>query len=217
MEIFLKWLALLGLQSVAAMSPGPAFVLQVKSTLSHGRTYGLYTALGLALGVGIYAFAVMAGLAVLLAKAEWVLIGLRYAGAAYLIYIGFKGLTAKAKDPASSLENMELAANTAISGKQKWRAFRTALIVQMLNPKALVYFTAVFAQFVSPGSPLWLLVLYGLTVTFVELSWWIILAFVLTHNRVKAKFTKLSHTIERVCGGLLMALGVRLALSKMPG
>ncbi len=214
MEFFLKWLALVGLQSVAAVSPGPAFILQVKSTLTHGRTYGLYTALGLAIGVAVYAFAVMAGLAVILASSEWVLISLRYAGAAYLIYIGFKGLSSKAK-PSPSLKDVEMGLNLQISNSQKFQAFKTALITQLLNPKALIYFTAVFAQFVTAGSPLWLLLVYGLTVTIVELLWWIVLAFILTHDRVKARFTKLSHWIERVCGGLLMALGVRLALSKI--
>lgn len=215
MEIFLKWLVLIGLQSVAALSPGPAFILQVKSTLTHGRLYGIYTALGLALGVGIYAFAVMAGLAVILAKSEWVLLFLRYAGAAYLIYIGFKGLSSKTKTPNPPLEELELAPNPKISNKQKFQAFKTALIAQLLNPKALIYFTAIFAQFITPGSPLWLLIVYGLTVTMVELLWWVTLAFILTHHHVRAQFTKLSHWIERVCGGLLMALGVRLALSKI--
>lgn len=215
MAFLLKWLVLVGLQAVAAISPGPAFVLQVKATMSHGRTYGLFNALGLALGVGAYAFAVMAGLAVLLAGAEWVLIALRYAGAAYLIYIGFKGLTAKKAEQSPAITTLALPHNPKITGRQKWQAFRTALITQLLNPKALVYFTAVFAQFITPGTPLWALFVYWLTVTLVELSWWVTLSFILTHPHVKDRFNRAAHWIERTCGGLLIALGVRLALSKI--
>lgn len=215
MEFFLQWLILVGLQAVAAISPGPAFVLQVKSTLTHGRTYGLYTALGLAGGVAVYAFAVMAGMAVVLTGSEWVLHTLRYAGAAYLIYIGFKGLTSKRKAPAPSLSELTLPNNQVISMQKKWEAFRTAFIAQILNPKALMYFTAVFAQFITPGTSFWVLTLYGITITLVEYLWWVLLAFILTHPRVKDRFTKLSHWIERLCGGLLIALGIRLALSKI--
>ena len=213
MEFLYKWIALAGLQSIAAISPGPAFVLQVKSTLAHGRTYGLFTAIGLSLGVAVYAFAVMAGLAVLLASSKDVMLFLRYAGAAYLIYIGFKGLRSKSSmSSAPSLEEMAVAKDIAISNKKKFQAFKTAFIAQLLNPKALVYFTAVFTQFITPDAPLWVLVLYGLTVTFVEFAWWISLTFILSHRHIKEKFTKLSHWIDRICGGLLVALGIRLAM-----
>ncbi len=212
MEFLYKWLALAGLQSIAAISPGPAFVLQVKSTLAHGRTYGLYTALGLSMGVALYAFAVMAGLAVVLAGSKDVMVFLRYAGAAYLIYIGIKGLRSKSSMPPASLDSMDIARDIAISGKKKWQAFTAAFIAQILNPKALVYFTAVFAQFITPNAPLWTLALYGLTVTLVELGWWIGLTFILSHRRIKEKFTKFSQWIDRICGGLLVALGIRLAM-----
>jgi len=215
MEFLLKWLALIGLQTVATMSPGPAFVLHVKSTMSYGRTYGIYTALGLAAGVGIYAFAVIAGLAVILASSEWALEFLRYAGAGYLIYIGFKALFSKTETRAQSTQTEQTQPNQNIPGKEKIKAFKIALITQLLNPKALVYFTAVFAQFITTSSPLWILILYGLSVTIVELLWWIALTFILTHDHVRTRFTKLSQGIERVCGGLLIALGVRLALSKI--
>jgi len=73
----------------------------------------------------------------------------------------------------------------------------------------------VFAQFIAPDAGLGTLALYGTTSVLIEMLWFGGLAIVLTVPSVRRVFRALQHWIERVCGGLLVALGVKLALSKI--
>lgn len=210
MAFFLSWLVFTGVQLAATLSPGPAFAILVRSTLRHGRVYGLYTALGLALGVMVYVLGTIGGLLMLLTHAKGALELLRYAGAAYLIYIGIQALTSP-----PNTENMPSVLQKSPDSSRNMKGLRTGFFSQMLNPKAFIFFTAIFTQFVSAQTPSGVLILYCLTTFFIELAWWCFLAFVLSHRVVKEKFGALSHKIERICGGLMIGLGVGLILSKI--
>jgi RhtB (resistance to homoserine/threonine) family protein len=212
MDFLLKWLLFTGVQIAATMSPGPAFAMTVRSALAHDRRAGLFTALGLGLGVGAHVVFVLCGITVILARSEIIFTLVKYAGAAYLVFAGIKSLQARARSAEPSAQQAGEATPAPIS---PLRAIRAGLLTNLLNPKAFVYFTAVFTQFIEPGTPPAILTLFGLTSVAVEILWFSLLTLVLTDTRIKARFLAVSHWIERACGGLLIALGIRLAFSKI--
>lgn len=209
MEFFLAWLILASVQFAATISPGPAFAVAVRNALAYDRTTGIYTAIGLGIGVAIHVMLVLGGLATILSQSVWLFNAIKYAGAAYLIYIGIKAIKTKKQLSFPSESDIEKPAKKTIT---RFKALQIGVLTNLLNPKAIVFFTALFTQFVAPGTSMELLALYGGTSVIIEIAWFSLVALILTNPKVKAKFMGIAHWIERVCGGMLVALGIRLTL-----
>lgn len=216
MEIFLKWFALACVQLAATMSPGPAFVLSVRNAMRYDLRSGLFTALGLGFGVGAHVCFIMIGFSVIITKYILLYNFIKYAGAAYLIYIGLKALRSKKTNDQSATDaGQELIVREmqkpVLSAR---KSFTMGLMTNLLNPKAVVFFTAVYSQFLTPHTPFEIHVLYGFTSVTIETLWFSGVALVLANPVVKSKFMSIVHWIERGCGGLMIALGLKLAVSR---
>lgn len=211
MDFFLKWLLYASVNATATISPGPAFAMTLRNAIAYDRRTALLTVLGLGLGVGAHMLLVLGGLAVVLSQSILLFNIIKYGGAAYLVYIGFKALRSK-KRTADTSTDIQPKATDSLS---VFHAIRMGFLTNLLNPKAVIFFTAIITQFVDPDAGLGTLVLYGLTSVGLEIIWFSMLVLFLTHTKIKARFMSISHWIERLCGGLLIALGIRLALSKI--
>lgn len=216
-DLFLMWAVMASVQLAATISPGPAFVISVRNALVYSRRVGVYTALGLALGVGMHVVLVLVGLAVLISNSVFLFTAIKYIGAAYLIYIGMKALFSAPKTPVNGdiLEDKGgsserfLPCERMISAR---KALGIGFLTNALNPKAVIFFTAVFTQFIGPETPFFMLVVYGVTSMVIEFGWFAAVSIVLTNASVKRRFMRIMGKIERACGGLMVLLGVRLAL-----
>lgn len=210
-EFLLPWLIFLGISIAATLSPGPAFVITLNNAIKHGRAQGIITAIGLGLAVALHVSAVLTGLSLLMHQVPFLFLIIKYAGAAYLIYIGAKAMLSK--QSKSDLINQN--AQPKNPDRTLASFFTQGFLTNALNPKAWVYFSVVFAQFITPDMPLQIKALYGATSMIVEATIFSALSIVLTHAAIRARFMAISHWIERICGGLLIALGVKLAISKL--
>jgi threonine/homoserine/homoserine lactone efflux protein len=141
---FDHWLAFAVTSAILVVIPGPTVLLVVSYALGHGRRSGLATTAGVALGDFTAMTASMLGLGVLLATSAALFAGLRWVGAAYLIYLGVKLWRAPVGDMAT-----EAAAET-----RGWRMFLHAYAVTALNPKSIVFFVAFLPQFFLADRPL---------------------------------------------------------------
>lgn len=209
MSITTTWLLLAGVQAAATISPGPAFAVSVRNALTHGRRAGLLTAMGLGIGVGAHVLFVLFGISVLISQSVTLFSIIKYAGAAYLVFIGIKSLLVKKEDRQDTSPDQKLRSKKTMSN---WGALRNGILTNILNPKAVVFFTAVYAQFITPHTAPEIMTLYALTSVLIELGWFTLVTIFLTNPRIKGYFTAIAHWIERICGGLLVALGIRLAM-----
>jgi threonine/homoserine/homoserine lactone efflux protein len=123
---------------VLALAPGPGVIFIVTRTLSQGRWAGLSSVCGVSLGNFCNAIAAVLGLAALFSVAPVLAAAVRYAGAAYLAYLGIRNLRSP---PASANEVMP-----AFSYR---KMCRDAFFVALLNPKTTLFFAALLPQFVS--------------------------------------------------------------------
>lgn len=220
MEFLAKWLLLTGITTAATLSPGPAFAVSVRNALAYNRRAGLLTALGLGAGVGAHALFALCGIALIIAQSVMIFNAIKYAGAAYLIFIGVQSLRKRAK-PADSNNTAKSAQSIppvktqeASKNISDAKAFKIGFLTNILNPKTVIFFTAIFTQFITPDTSHSVMALYLLTCTAIETIWFSAVSTLLTNSAIKARFTKIAHWVERICGGLLIALGVKLALSK---
>jgi threonine/homoserine/homoserine lactone efflux protein len=134
-------LALFALAALALIAiPGPNMVYVATRSMSEGRRSGLASALGLETGTIIHVCAAAAGLSALIASSATAFNALRYLGAAYLVYLGVKALRERGGEAGPA------AAKPVSLG----RAYRQAIVVQLLNPKVALFFLAFLPQFVDP-------------------------------------------------------------------
>ena len=125
---------------VLAVTPGPGVFYIVARSVAQGRRSGLASVAGVAVGNFGNAAAASLGLAALFAASVLAFSVVKYAGAAYLIYLGIKAL----------LANSVAAADVSPESAPLWPIFRDGFVVALLNPKTAIFFTAFLPQFMSP-------------------------------------------------------------------
>ncbi len=207
MSFFTTWFVVFSVGLLAVLSPGPDFVLTIRNSLVYSRRAGIYTAFGIVVGHVVHATYCLVGIGAILARSILLFNVFKWVGAAYLIYIGISSFQARQQH----IEVARLQQNLDISS---WKAFRIGLLGDLLNPKATLFFLALFTQFIHPETPVIAQAAYGATIVGIAFVWYPLLAIVISQRRVRKTFQSISHWVERVTGAVLIALGLRLAISK---
>jgi threonine/homoserine/homoserine lactone efflux protein len=140
------WLLFLSVSLAAAFTPGPGVLMAISTAGTQGAGRALYSSAGNALGVFIVATTAVAGLGLILKTSALAFGALKLIGAAYLIYLGIKTWRQSSRDASPA------ALDAAVQAVQmtRWATFRAGLLVAVSNPKAILFFTAVFPQFMPP-------------------------------------------------------------------
>src|SRR5215472_327727 len=186
---------LLGLAVVhllAVASPGPSTVLVIQTAAVAGRRGGLLAAFAMMVGALLWAIAALFGLQALFARFEWLYLGFRIAGALYLIYLAVM-LWRHAGDPLP-----EMAVGTGrLTG---WRGFLRALLLQLSNPKIMVFFGSIFLSVLPQNMPGWMDGTVLALVAVNELTWFSLLALVFSGGPARAFYRRAKIWIDRVMG-----------------
>ena len=203
------WLTVAVAALVVIVSPGPNMAMTLRNSLTRSRKAGVNTAVGLALGDAVHVAYCLLGIAVVISQSILLFNVIKWAGAAYLIFIGIKSLRAKRHNP---VEAERPGATHEPMGAMA--AIRSGFLTSLLNPKVTLFFLALFTQVIQPDTPVLGKALYGLTVVAVELAWCALVAVFVSTAPVKRRFDAVAHWIERATGAVLIALGIRLALTR---
>ena len=206
----LHTLALFAGASAALVAvPGPAVLYIVSRGIAHGRRGGLLSMLGIESGNFIQVVAATAGLAAIIASSAITFSAIRYAGAAYLIFLGLSSLFGRAS--GDELARVETPARS--SRRLYWQGF----VVGMLNPKLALFLLAFLPQFIDPDAgAVWLqtLVLGTLFVVIAAIGDTLFALLAGTAGeRFRARLAA-GGSLRRVSGGILVALGVWAALAE---
>lgn len=202
--ISLGIIALLG-----AMSPGADFVLVTRNSFIYSRKVGIFTAIGIGLGVLVHVFYTLAGIGLVISQSIILFSLIKYLGAAYLIYIGWNSL--KAKEPKGIEKSAETLEVKKIISPLK--AVGMGIGTNALNPKVTLFFLSLFVQFISPGTPLGIQIALGLETALIIGVWFVLVALMFSNDWLKVKIKKSGHWFERIMGGALILLGIKVALS----
>jgi len=193
------WLTVVSICLLGAMSPGPSLAVVLKQTISGGRATGLIAAVAHGLGIGLYALLCISGIAFVITTSPWLFKALQWAGAAYLVWIGIKGLRARA-GTGTSLDDPPTTGSAA----------RDGFLVVFLNPKVAVFFIALFSQVIGSETS-WLEKLaYAATAMFIDMAWYMIVAWLFSNPRWLGRLQKNVVWLERIFGVVLIALAARL-------
>lgn len=205
MSSLVALLAILGTLAVGAISPGPSFVLVVRTSIAQSRRHGLAAALGMGAGGVVFAALALLGLQALLMQAAWLYLALKIAGGAYLIFLAIK-LWRAAGEPIA------VGVNNNAAEVRPGRSFLMGLMTQLSNPKTAVVYASIFAALLPAQPPLWLVLALPPLVFAVEAGWYAAVALLFSSPRPRSVYLRSKRWIDRTAGAVLGALGVRLML-----
>lgn len=186
-----------------AISPGSDFVMVSRNSIFYGRKSGWYSAVGISLAIWVHVAYSIAGLAVIISNSVFLFSVLKYLGAAYLIYIGWKTFSSKSIVTVDKQKEVQKISN--------FSSFKMGFVSNVLNPKTTIFFLSVFTQVVTPETPIWIQLIYGLIISIAHLVWFILVSYMFTHPALVKKFNKSKSLIEKLIGTVLIAFGVKVA------
>lgn len=204
MEFLPVFLSILGALLLGAMSPGPSFVLVSRLSISASRPDGLAAAVGMGVGGAMFAGLALVGLTALLMQVTWLYLGLKIAGGAYLIYLGFR-IWRGASEP------LAVSAGDAV-GRNLPRSFAVALMTQLSNPKTAVVYGSIFAALLPPAPPLWMLLALPPLIFCIEAGWYSAVALAFSAEKPRAAYLRSKTWVDRAAGAVMAALGIRLLI-----
>lgn len=200
-----RLLAFLGIAIVLTLTPGADMALVARIALTRGRKAAWLTSLGIISGLFVWGIASAIGIAALLNASAMLYTIFRFAGAAYLIWLGIQAFmahrTTQASPPPFPISNAG--------------AYRQGLINNLLNPKIGVFYTTFLPQFIAPGQPVFLT-----SVLLSALHGLLGIVWLTSYAAILAKFGEIfrrpaiQHTLERITGVVLIGLGLRLAFEQ---
>ncbi|EKK3975663.1 LysE family transporter [Cronobacter sakazakii] len=199
--LFVATIAALGM-----LSPGPDFFLVIKNAARYPRSAAMMTAAGVIAGVVTHMTYCVAGIAVVITTTPWLFGALKYIGAAYLVWLGVNALLARGTT-SLALDGVEQE-STSLK-----KAFIQGYLCNLLNPKATLFFLAMFTQVLNVNSGLMEKLWYAGIIVALTLVWWPLLVLLIQSQPVRRGLTKAQKVIDKLLGGMLLALGIKVALS----
>lgn len=199
--LFIATIATLGM-----ISPGPDFFLVIKNAARYPRAAALMTSAGVICGVTTHMSYCVAGLAVVITTTPWLFGLLKYAGAAYLVWVGLHALFSRGE---SKMDVSQYAQQQTSLKK----AFIQGYLCNLLNPKATLFFLAMFTQVLSVDSGMGEKIWYAAIIVGLSVLWWPLLVLLIQSEPVRKGLAKAQKVVDKLLGGVLIALGVKVALS----
>lgn len=207
MSFWPEFLLVASVHFVAVASPGPDFAIILRYAVRYGARVALSASIGIGLGILLHVAYSLLGIGLLLQTTPWLFQLFSVCAASYLAYIGIQALRSGPGNSAAP----EQADNTAVIGM--WQSFRTGLLTNGLNPKATLFFLALFAVIISPETPTSFKIIYGVYMAIATALWFCLLSFVLTRQKIRSFLLKQGYWFDRLMGLVLLALAMHLLYS----
>ncbi|WP_198679279.1 LysE family translocator [Thermomonospora amylolytica] len=202
--------AFVGVSLVVICTPGPDTVLTVRNAISGGRRSGVWTAAGVAAGQAVWTVAASLGIAGLIHASEPAFLTLKYAGAAYLVYLGAQSLRAAWRGGEG--RTAETAAGLRLTPA---RSLGQGLINDLANPKMAAFFMSLLPQFAPAGDGAFTAMLaLGLVFCLLTFAWLAFYSLAIDRARTLLARSRVRRALDALTGGVLIAFGARLALTQ---
>ena len=195
---------------LAVVSPGPDFALVLRQSLTHGRRTAVWAAIGIGSALCLHFTYSMFGLGLLLLGSPVIFTVFKFAGAAYLAWLGVQALrtapfrrnTDPGRAPTQALQSAH-------------SAWTTGFLCNALNPKAALFMIAIFATLIGRGTPLPVKAFYGVWISLTTMAWFSLVAMAFTRERVRRAYLRSGAWIDRVMGAVFLAFAASLVAASL--
>lgn len=195
--------------ALAVASPGPDFALVLRQSLRHGRRAAIWTSFGIGSGLLLHVAYSLFGIGLLIAGSVAWFTAVKYVGAAYLAWIGVQALRTKPRDEHALAEPRDARTPSAHG------AFAAGFLTNALNPKATLFFLALFATVISPGTPMFVQAAYGAWMVMATAGWFCFVAVLFTREAVRRSFLRHGHWVDRALGAVFLGFATSLLLANV--
>lgn len=197
---------LFGAWLIAVVSPGPDFLAVLRTSASQGRRRGAFVALGVVTGIACWACLALTGLSVLLARYSSLYTAMRLIGAIFLVgyglYILFHTLRSRAEEATG-----ETATAPVVGSRNSWRAYRLGAMTNLANPKAVLFFGALFASIMPAHTGVTTKSGVVVAMLVMAISWFTAVAFLAGSASMMTLYRRIQKRIDAVMGGAFVVLG----------
>ena len=196
---------------LALLSPGPDFILVVKSAIRNKSKSAIGVAFGIALANAVYIGLCLIGVGSILAASIPIMITLKIIGGLFLIYLAYQALKAR----KSSYENLDAFENIGSRDRLNsfWLEFITGFMSGILNPKNLLFYLSLFTVVLTNDVSFSFKLGLGIWMTAVVFLWDAAIIFLLSTQQIRKRFTKIAFYIDKVTGVLLGLIGITIVKS----
>ena len=190
------WVQFATICIVGAMSPGPSMALIIRNSIKYGRVSGILSSVGHAIGIGIYAGVSVAGLQIILINNIFLFNTIQFCGSVFLLVLGILFL----RDTGQKL---------SIQDNQKSvNSFMQGFAISILNPKILIWFAAIFSQFIEISSTNFIKLTMVLIASSIDGLWYIILTIIVTGFGLKQFLENNTKIIQNISGVVLIFISI---------
>ena len=192
----LFWVQFAAICLIGAMSPGPSMALIIRNSIKYGRLSGILFSLGHAIGIGIYATVSLLGLQFILINNLFLFNAIQFCGSVFLLILGILFLR-------------DTAHNLSLKNEQKnVNSFMQGFAISILNPKILIWFAAIFSQFIEISSTNFVKLAMVLIASSIDGLWYIILTIVVTGFGLKQFLEHNTNIIQKISGVVLISISI---------
>ncbi|MDA0968314.1 MAG: LysE family translocator [Proteobacteria bacterium] len=189
------WIQFASICIVGAMSPGPSMALIIRNSIKYGRVSGLLSSIGHAIGIGIYAAISVVGLQLILINNIFLFNTIQFCGSVFLLILGILFL----KNSAEKLSDDE---------QKKLNSFAQGFAISILNPKILIWFAAIFSQFIDVSSTSMTKFIMVFLASFIDGVWYVIVTTTVTGFGLKHFLESNTKTIQNLSGIVLIFISL---------
>lgn len=204
---FTVWASIAVMHAFAVASPGPDFAVVMKQSLQQGRRIGIITSLGVGTAILLHVAYSILGVSILIKATPWIYNTLIYAAAAYLVWMGIGGLRSQ---PAGSNDSVA----TGTKAHSSVKAFMVGFITNGLNPKATLFFLTLYTLAIPAQTSVLTKGLYGLYLAAATACWFILVSFLVSHQRVRQSYVSHGYIFDRLMGAVLILMAIILVVSQ---
>ena len=183
---------------IGAMSPGPSLAVVIRNNINYNRIGGIMTSLGHSSGVGVYAILALIGLGFILQTNQTLFLLIQILGLIFLFFLGL--LFIFQKQSVEKINNEQNQLNSFLQG----------FLVAIINPKILIWFTAIYSQFISIEASIIFNLTLILTASIIDAIWYIIVSFIITGYGVKNFLISKKKLIQKITGSILLIISLSL-------
>jgi len=197
MSLFV-WLQFALVCTIGAMSPGPSLAVVIRNNINYNRLSGIMTSIGHGLGIGVYATLAVLGLGFLLQTNQTLFLLIQILGLIFLFFLGLLFIFQKqSKEKINSDQN-------------QLNSFLQGFLVAIINPKIMIWFTAIYSQFISIEASASFNLILILTASSIDAIWYIIVSIIITGYGVKSFLIDKKTLIQKITGSILLIISLSL-------
>jgi len=183
---------------IGAMSPGPSLAVVIRNNINYNKLAGILTSIGHGLGIGVYATLAILGLGIILQTNQTIFLIIQILGLVFLFFLGLLFIIQK-----NSEEKIE-------GNPNQLNSFLQGFSIAIINPKILIWFTAIYSQFISIEATFIFNTILVLTASIIDAIWYIIVSLLITGYGVKNFLIERRIFIQKISGSVLVVISLSL-------